>query len=275
MLLLSEIWIYPIKSLGGISLQKSDVQHRGLAYDRRWMLVDEQGVFLSQRTDPKLALFATAIIDSFLYVSHPDAANGSIEIALEQKFDAEAEVVGAKVWEDHVSSFEVSKKVSDWFSQIMNKKVRLVFMPDSSERKVDSRYAVSPNDINSFSDGFPFLLVGQSSLDDLNNRLKAPVSIKRFRPNFVFTGGLPAEEETWRRFTIGAVAFYGTNPCVRCVLVTVDPELGQLAGKEPLLTLSKYKRLGNSVTFGQNVIADHQGTIAVGDTVTVESYLGN
>ncbi|WP_026707624.1 MOSC domain-containing protein [Flavobacterium frigidarium] len=271
MLQLSEIWIYPIKSLGGISLDAATVLHRGLEHDRRWMLVDEEGVFLSQRTTPKLALFNTAINGDYLQITHKLHEGEMVEIPLFPKFDLDDEKLTAVVWEDSIESYEVDTTVSEWFSVILNRKVRLVYMPEDSARKVDPKFALTANDITSFSDGYPYLIIGQLSLDDLNARMPSPITIKRFRPNFVFTGGTAYQEETFKHFKIGSVSFFGTNACERCVLTTVDPEKGVILGKEPLFTLSKYKRSGKNVIFGQNVIAKELGNILVGDIITLFS----
>ncbi|WP_367755253.1 MOSC domain-containing protein [Flavobacterium sp. WC2430] len=269
MLQLSEIWIYPVKSLGGIPLQESNVTHRGLEHDRRWMLVDEEGIFLSQRTTPELALFQTEIEGEFLIITHKENITNKIKVPITPALQEGRENIKTVLWEDAIDAYEVDKKLSDWFSKILKCSVRLVYMPDESHRKVDPDYAITANDINSFSDGFPFLIIGQSSLDDLNSRLKEAVPMKRFRPNFVFTGGQEYEEETWSKFTIGNFPFYGVKPCGRCVMVTVDPEKGIVAGKEPLLTLSKYKRVGNNVIFGQNLIAQQEGSVHVGAIIEV------
>ncbi|MCG9791460.1 MOSC domain-containing protein [Flavobacterium algicola] len=268
MLLLSEIWIYPVKSLGGISLNASVVLDRGLEHDRRWMLVDEEGVFLSQRTTPQLALFSTDISDGFLKISHKSTEKEFVKVPLFPKFDSDDSKLTAVVWDDSIASYEVDKEVSEWFSAILKRKVRLVYMPEDSNRSVDPKYALTTNDVTSFSDGFPYLIIGQSSLDDLNARMAAPITIKRFRPNFVFTGGVAYQEETFKHFKIGSVSFYGTNACERCVLTNVDPERGVIAGKEPLFTLSKYKRSGKNVIFGQNVIAVDRGNIKLGDLLS-------
>ena len=273
MLELSEIWIYPIKSLGGISLQQSNVTHRGLEHDRRWMLVDDDGVFLSQRTTPELALFQTEIEGDFLIISHKENPNNKIKAPLNPALQEDRENIKTVLWEDSIDAYEVDEKISDWFSVILKCSVRLVYMPNESHRKVDPDYAITSADISSFSDGFPFLIIGQSSLNDLNSRLKESVPMKRFRPNFVFTGGAAYEEEIWSEFTIGNFPFYGVKPCGRCVMVTVDPEKGIVGGKEPLLTLSKYKRVGNNVIFGQNLIAQQEGSIAVGAVVEVSEKL--
>lgn len=263
---LSEIWIYPVKSLAGIRLEKAKVTQRGLEFDRRWMLVDENGVFISQRKHPELALFHPEIEAGFLRISHADSAKGSVHFSLSQKSESVV-TEEVMVWEDSVMAVEVDQQISGWFSEILGFSVRLVYMPEESLRKVDPDYAVTFDDITSFSDGFPFLLIGQASLNDLNSRLENPVPIRRFRPNFVFTGGEAYEEESWREFTIGSIAFYGVKPCGRCVMTTVNPDLGTFEGKEPLYTLSQYRKVGNKVLFGQNVIAKHEGSLSVGDVI--------
>ncbi|NRS87337.1 hypothetical protein HNQ02_000237 [Flavobacterium sp. 7E] len=269
MLQLSEIWIYPVKSLSGISLKQSNVTHRGLEHDRRWMLVDEQGVFISQRENPELALFKTEILDGSLVISYKEDLFDIIKVPLEYSPKVVKGNLETVIWEDTVDAYEVGDEFSAWFSKILKRVVRLVYMPEDSNRKVDPDYAVTTGDITSFSDGFPFLIIGQSSLDDLNSRLKETVSMKRFRPNFVFNGGKAYEEETWRNFTIGNLSFYGVKPCGRCVVVTIDPKKGILAGKEPLRTLSKYKNVGNSVIFGQNLIVQQEGSVAISDVLTI------
>lgn len=269
---LSEIWIYPVKSLGGIALQQSKVTDRGLEHDRRWLLVDENGCFITQREYPKLALFQPEIADNLLKISHK-VVEESIAVSLYPSFSETTTRIKVTVWEDVVEAYEMSPEVSEWFSIILGFAVRLVYMPDESLRKVDPDYAVSPENVTSFSDGFPFLIIGQASLDDLNSRMAKVVSIRRFRPNFVFSGGKAYEEETWREFTIGTLSFYGVKPSGRCVMITVDPESGIISGKDPLLTLAKYKNVGNKVIFGQNVIAQQQGSVVVNDVVRVQKRI--
>jgi uncharacterized protein YcbX len=123
----------------------------------------------------------------------------------------------------------------------------------------------------SFADGYPVLVIGQSSLDDLNTRLSEPVSMIRFRPNLVFEGGLPYDEDQWYEFTVGNLTFYGVKPCARCILTTVDPEKGEIAGKEPIRTLSTYRKRNNKIFFGQNLMTNQTGTIKIGDEISVLS----
>lgn len=269
MLQLSEIWIYPIKSLGGISLNQSKVTQRGLENDRRWMLVDEKGLFLTQREHPELALFQPEIDSDFLKITHKGEQSETLKVNVTTDYSKQKSKVRVQIWEDEVEAYEVSAEANIWFSERLGFAAKLVYMPEESHRKVDPDYAVSADNETAFSDGFPFLLIGQSSLDDLNSRLENPVPMRRFRPNFVFSKGVAYEEESWKEFTIGELPFYGVKPCGRCIMTTVNPESGSFAGKEPLYTLSKYRKVGKKVLFGQNIITQQEGDIAVGDLVTV------
>jgi uncharacterized protein YcbX len=270
MLQLSEIWVYPVKSLGGIQLQESKVTDRGLELDRRWLLVDDSGRFLTQREYPELALFKPEIVGEFLKITHSVLLEW-IQIPLRPVF-LDVDKIKVTVWDDTIDAFEVSATINDWFTKLLGFSTRLVYMPEESERKLDPNYAITGAENNSFSDAYPFLIIGQSSLDDLNSRLEIPVQVNRFRPNFVFTNGDAFEEDTWREFSIGDVSFVGVKPCDRCVMTTVDQEKGIVSGKDPLKTLAKYRNFGNKVLFGQNVIGLGLGNVSVGDGVSVLSF---
>lgn len=268
---LSEIWVYPVKSLGGISLKEARVTDRGLELDRRWLLVDDNGRFLSQREHPELALFSPEIAGDCLRITHKELQD-SIDIPLRPIVLDATSKLEVTVWDDTIDAFEVSPDATDWFSKLIGFSVRLVYMPDESERKVDPDYAITGDEITSFSDAYPFLIIGQSSLDDLNGRLEVKVPMNRFRPNFVFTNGEAFEEETWREFKIGNIPFVGVKPCARCVMTTIDQEKGVISGKDPLKTLSQYRNFGNKVLFGENLIGLGMGTVAVGDLIRVLTF---
>lgn len=270
MLKLSEIWVYPVKSLGGIQLQESKVTDRGLELDRRWLLVDDEGRFLSQREYPELALFKPEIVDEFLRITHRVHLE-SIDIPLRPLFMDENAKINVTVWDDTIDAFEVSSVFSKWFAKLLGFSIRLVYMPEESERKLDPKYAITGEEINSFSDAYPFLIIGQSSLDDLNGRLETKVPMNRFRPNFVFINGEAFEEDTWKEFKIGNVSFIGVKPCDRCIMTTVDQEKGVISGKDPLKTLAQYRNFGNKVLFGQNVIGLGLGNVRVSDEIQVLS----
>lgn len=258
---LSEIWIYPIKSLGGIRLTSAKVMEKGLEHDRRWMLIDDRNQFMTQRVHHIMALFKQSITDSAITVHFKDQ---SLKIPFAHSHYEEP--IASKVWNDEVIVYEVSDVFSAWFSLHLGISCRLVVFPETNPRPVDPRYKVNDEHVG-LADAYPFLIIGQSSLDDLNSRLAEAVPMNRFRPNLVFTGGQPYEEESWRDFKVGANQFVGVKPCARCVLTTVNQDTA-LKGKEPLLTLSKYRRVGEKVIFGQNVVAINHNVIHIGDEIS-------
>ena len=162
----------------------------------------------------------------------------------------------------------MDKNADEWFSRMLSLPCRLVYMPESSQRKVDPNYA--HGEITSFSDGYPLLLIGQASLDDLNNRLAQKITMERFRLNIVFTGGAPYEEDEMAAFNIAGITFYGVKPCARCVIPTIDLSTGE-KGKEPLKTLSGYRQRNNKIYFGQNLLFRNAGPahISLGDAITL------
>lgn len=261
---LSEIWIYPVKSLGGIPMKEAVVLDKGLTFDRRWMLVDEHNRFLTQREYPQMALFQISLHDQQLHILHRKNS-AVIEFPAFATTGAEHK---ATIWNDEVTTLEPLPEISAWFTKELNMNCRLVHFPEPNPRPVDADYATNHEHV-SLADAYPFLIIGQASLDDLNKRLPSPVPMKRFRPNFVFTGGKPYEEDQWRDFSIGEVNFTGVKNCARCVLTTVDPETG-IKGKEPLATLSNYRNKGNKILFGQNAVARSTGTVRVNDLLTVQ-----
>jgi uncharacterized protein YcbX len=258
----SEIWIYPVKSLGGIRLSSCKVMEKGLLYDRRFMLIDEEGKFMTQRVYPKMALFKLSIEDTQLTIRHQQE---SIALPIVPPISEPAQSV--QIWDDRVHANEVSPIYSQWFSDLLGMKCRLVFFPEENERPVDATYKVNDEHV-SLADAYPFLIIGQASLDDLNTRLQEPVPMNRFRPNFVFTGGDPFEEDDWRNFIIGSNGFTAVKPCARCILTTVNQDTA-VRGAEPLKTLASYRTKNNKVYFGQNLVATHHLQIQVGDKISV------
>jgi uncharacterized protein YcbX len=260
---LSEIFIYPIKSLGGISVKEAEVTDRGLKFDRRWMLVDFNGKFLTQRTHPQMALIKVDLSKDTLFfrnIKNTDQFSVGITETTGKKIDS-------VVWDDKVELMQANTIADEWFSQALNIKCKLVFMPDETRRSVDNNYAKN-REITSLSDGYPFLIIGQASLDDLNSKLQEKIPMNRFRPNFVFTGGTPFEEDEMKKFAINDLNFYGVKPCGRCVVTTIDQNTAQKS-EEPLRTLSSYRTVGNKVNFGMNLLHEGSGKIRVGDEITV------
>ncbi|MFD1140517.1 MOSC domain-containing protein [Larkinella insperata] len=262
---LKEIWIYPIKSLGGISLTEAAVEQKGFQYDRRWMLVEPNGTFLTQRENTVMALVNVELTDHSLRVYHRHRPDDVLEIALGQ---TSGEALTAYVWgKQAVDSLVVSPQADEWFSRLLGFPCRLVYMPENSLRPVDPDYA-EPEDVVSFADGFPYLVISTDSLDELNRRAGETLEMIRFRPNLVVSGTNPHEEESWYHFQIGDLTFYGVKPCARCVLTTINPETAE-KGKEPLKTLATYRRLDKKILFGQNALAETTGMLRVGQSVTV------
>lgn len=271
-MILSEINIYPIKSLRGISLQTAEIEDRGLRNDRRWMLVDENDSFVTQRVLPKMALIDVAIDAHGLTVSCDGFGSQTIDLEPEGAVSRSVTVFSSTVPGEFYAD-----AINEWFSDVLGTRLRLVRMPASSRREVSEKYRLRNSDIVSFADGYPFLLIGEASLTDLNTQLAEPVEMKRFRPNFVVKGSEPYEEDRWKQFRIGANTFFGVKLKGRCVVTTIDPATGTVAGKDPLLTLSKYR--GGMLDgkrgafFGQNLIAEAAaGTVSVGDSIEVDIY---
>jgi uncharacterized protein YcbX len=262
--ILSEINIYPVKSLSGISLQASEVNSRGLKHDRRWMVIDEEEKFVTQRTHPQLALIKTKIKENKLILGHKTKEISPLVIPINLML-VESTIV--KVWEDFVEARFVGKYADEWLSEVLGIKCKLVFMPDETERYVNRNYAFK-NEIVSFADAFPFMLIGQASLNDLNKRLKEKLPMNRFRPNLVFEGGQVYEEDDWKKIRIGEIIFDVVKPCSRCVTINVNQDNAE-KGEEPLKTLAKYRSEGNKIYFGQNLLHENNGTLKIGDAVEI------
>lgn len=256
MLTVSELFIYPIKSLGGISVSSAKVTDRGFEYDRRWMLVDLNNRFITQRELPTMALLQVELTPEGLKIFHKKNINAQITIPF---IPETKEEVTVEIFEESCKAIFVSNIADKWFSQMLSVNCRLVYMPDSSSRLVDEKYA-NNNEINSFSDGYPFLILGQSSLDDLNKRLTHTLPVNRFRPNIVFTGAAPYEEDTMEEFAINNIIFYGVKLCARCTIPTVNQDNASKS-KEPLNTLAIFRQKNNKIYFGQNLLAKGFGSI--------------
>lgn len=264
MLRVSELNIYPIKSTRRIALDASEVVAAGLPWDRRWMLVDGDGRFITARQNPRLALVETSFEGDHLRVSAAGFETLSLALAA-----AGGERINVTVWRDSLSAPRVSAQADAWFSRYLGFDCALVRMNDDMVRPVNPDYGRAGDRV-SFADGFPLLVIGEASLADLNTRLARPVSMRRFRPNLVVAGGEAYAEDRWRRIRVGEVEFEGVKPCSRCVFTTIDPDTGEKDPElEPLRTLGTYRRRDNAVFFGRNLIPRRTGTLRVGDPVEV------
>ena len=261
--ILSEIIIYPVKSLAGISVTQWPVTKTGLLYDRKWMLVDGEGQFLSQRKLPRMALIKTALTDEHLILS----ADGmdDLQIPLNQ---TDGEIIRSTVWENTDNALHVSKTADQWLNQFLNTECYLVYQSDEAIRPVDPDYGIATDSV-AFSDGFPFLVVSENSLVALNQAMQLNLTMARFRPNLVISGCEGYAEDYWREITIGSIDFRLPKPCSRCSVPTIDPETAE-TGKEPLRTLNLTRKWQNKVYFGQNAIHNQTGILTVGDNVLVK-----
>lgn len=260
MLQLSQINVYPVKSLDGYAAIEAIVEQRGLQHDRRWMITDLQGKFMSQRSNGRMALLRAFIDHDRLVIQEKQHPSNAVSVPLVTEPEA---LVSVEVWNDRMHACKVPGEVHAWLSDFLQEPCQLVTMPNTTERRVDEKYNRG-NDLVSFADGYPFLIAGEASMQDLNDKIWAnasdafaPLSIRRFRANFIFNGGTPYQEDGFTKFRIGDVAFLGIKPCARCVLITRDPDTG-IKGKEPLATLSSYRQKENKVLFGKNIVWNYE-----------------
>ena len=232
---LSEINIYPIKSTRRISLPQARIEPRGIEWDRRWMLVDSDDKFITARQFPRLAMVATGFNADHLWVSAPGLP--TLEIPLADSGPGDQLV---DIWRDRCPVSEVSSQASAWFSDWLGTQCRLMRLSDQDQRAVDPAYG-QPGDQVSLADGYPLLVIGEASLQELNRRLQTPVSMKRFRPNLVISTDEPFIEDSWRQIRVGELEFDLIKACSRCVFTTVDPDSGEKDPRlEPLRTLAAF-----------------------------------
>ena len=239
-----------------------------MQFDRRWMLVDENNEFLTHREFPKMARVEVRVGENGLRVSQ----NGS---GLEIPFlPNSAETARVKIWSARCAAKVYENSINEWFSDVLQTRCRLALMPEETKRKVNYFYAVWKDDHVSFADAYPFLLIGENSLADLNSRLSEDLPMNRFRPNFVVKDYEPFAEDGWKKIKIGASVFHIVKPCARCVMTTIEQTTGEKDGKEPLKTLSGFRipkrSVKKKILFGQNLIAENAGDVLrVGDSVEV------
>lgn len=269
-LTLSELYIYPIKSAAGIALSEASLTARGLQYDRRWMVVDGQGKFLTQRRFPRMALIGVSIAEQ-LNLSAPGMPDLSVPLVADS-----AERIMVEVWGDRCTAIPVGNESKAWFTQFLGMECQLVYMPDDALRPTDHG-KLGENKLVSFADAYPYLLISERSLIGLNHKLaaakKPAVSMSRFRPNFVVKGAeLPHIEDSWQQITIGSATFDLPKLCDRCAIPNVDPMTGD-RGKEPTQTLATYRYWDKGIWFGQNCVqnqpSEEGGTLQIGDAVEV------
>ncbi|MEO8902170.1 MAG: MOSC N-terminal beta barrel domain-containing protein [Polyangiaceae bacterium] len=255
----SALYVYPIKACRGIRVSEWRVAARGFEADRRWMIVDMTGNFVTQREIAELSQVQTSLLGDSLRISTP----GFSPLDLPRGYDSGPSRT-VKVWNDQVVA-AAHPEGSAWFSQFLGAHHELVYMPDAQLRHVNPERARA-DDVVSFADGYPFLLISEASLTDLNRRLEEPVTMDRFRPNIVVTGTEPFAEDEYKRVRLGEISFRGVKRCDRCVVTTINPLTGE-RGREPLRTLASYRLQDQKVWFGMNLIHDGTGVLRVGDAV--------
>ncbi len=258
--LLSDIYIYPVKSLTGFRADQWPVDRNGLQHDRQWMLIDENNNFLSQRKLPRMALINTAIRNQQLILS-TDHSDISLPLV------SSGESVHVTVWHDQCRAETIGKDVDEWLSDFLHRPCRLVVMPDDSIRQVDQKYA-HPQDQTAFSDGFPFLITSDASLQALNQHMPEPVDIQRFRPNLVISDCEPYAEDHWRQIAINTIRFRLPKPCSRCAVPGVNPHTAERE-KAPLTALNNTRKWEKQVYFGQNALHDRSGSLRCGNPVSI------
>lgn len=275
-----ELFRYPVKAATGEPLEEAPIAARGIARDRRWMVVEPDGTFLTQRSLPRLALLEPELSSGRLSLSFADPkadrldekrdgdrAKHTIDIPSPPETSEQMEV---EIWGDRVSALRAGSAADGWLSERLGLECRLVYMPDSSRRALETDSTGSGAEIVSFVDGYPFLLIGRASLRALNERLETPLPMDRFRPNIVVEGTEPFAEDEWEQIRIGGVSFRVAAECTRCAVTTVDQQTGE-RGKEPLRTLADFRRTDDGeVVFGQYLVHESTGSIRRGDEVVVE-----
>jgi uncharacterized protein len=259
--------IYPVKSCGGIALTTAQLTSTGFAHDRQWLIVQPNGRFVTQREQPRLALIRPTLHASSLTLQAPE--QGPLEIGLTH----DGEATRVQCWKDECAAIDAGDDAARWLERYLGQPHRLVRFDPAFRRRTDPSWTGDIEAHSQFSDGFPWLLISQASLQDLNSRLDAPLPMTRFRPNIVVDGLKAFEEDSIEELTLGSVALRPVKPCTRCAITTTDQLSGQRVGDEPLRTLRTYRfdRQLKGVTFGQNVIL-RRGVgdwLRVGDAMTL------
>lgn len=251
---------YPVKGMRGNTICCSTVNKRGLSMDRRWMLADSDGNFISQRQYPELSQFLPEFHEQLKVKHIPSGKELAIEV---NEFIDSARV---QVWGTHFTAHSTQNEINKWFSDILGNELTLVYMADEDTRNIAPPY---DDEIVSFADGYPILLTSEASLADLNRRLDTPVPMNRFRANIVIDGDNAFKEDSWYGLKIGSVNFRNAKPSARCKVINIDQEAGTIH-KEPLRTLSTFRKKDNKVFFGTNLIPLNSGIIHEGDEVVIQ-----
>jgi len=266
--------VYPVKGLKGIDLAEASATERGLEHDRRWMVVDAQGEFFTQRSHPKMATVWTDLLPGALELSAPDA--GSIQVPLAPP---PAPSMRVRVWNSVVDAVPASREADAFLSDYLETPCRMVYMPDSTRRASNPDYSGGRERLVGFADGYAYLIASTSSLADLNRRLAErghpALPMNRFRPNVVVSGAPAYAEDGWGEISVGDAVLGAAKPCGRCEVTTTDQSTGEVRGPEPLATLATYRNSDEfGIMFGLNLVTLRPGTIRVGNALSASSRDG-
>jgi hypothetical protein len=254
----TQLWIYPIKSLGGVALERARVTAKGLAGDRRWMLINPKGQFVSQRQLPQLSLIKPQLTADGIRLTHLERDS---ELEIPYHSTPSAERLTANIWHCRVSVMDEGDRIGRWITEAAQSPypLRLVRMADGYLREVDqsSKLGVGASPvITEFADGFPFLITNEQSLNQLNRYLQQPIPMDRFRPNIVVAGPEAFAEHNIQALKNSQLEFALKYPCERCIVTTIDQKTGvKHPGQEPLTTLRRLNPMPNAVNaaaFGEN-----------------------
>ncbi len=265
----TQLFIYPVKSLRGFAVPAADVDALGFVGDRRFLVVDTNNQFLTQRTLPRMALIETALTARDLVLRAPHGGS----CAVPRRATAPAELLPVRVWKSEgLLAEDCGVEVAAWLSDFLRHPCKLVRIGEKFVRPLVKPGKALPGEVVNFADGYPFMMLSEASLADLNARLDEPLPVNRFRPSFVVDGCDAFAEDTWKRLRIGTVQFRTAGPCARCPITTTN-QLTAERGKEPLRTLAMYRRDTEDptdVNFGQNLIHETKsGTVRVGDALAL------
>ena len=260
--------IYPVKSCRGISLDRATLTPTGFALDRRWMVVDERGKFLTQREAPTMSLIKTQLEGSRLRLSAPGKPD------LEVSDTADGAPLKVQIWGDQCAAIDVGPAASQWLSDFLDRQLRLVRFDSSQKRVCDPTWTGEVEATSLFADGFPLLILSEASLENLNSRLSEPLPMNRFRPNIVLSGLQAHDEDRIRDLHTDTVRLRLVKPCDRCSITTTDQATGQRPSAEPLRTLKSYRWDSKlrGVLFGQNgiVVRGAESTLRVGQDLEID-----
>ncbi|NLG76362.1 MAG: MOSC domain-containing protein [Xanthomonadaceae bacterium] len=259
--------IYPVKSCRGIAVDTATVTPMGFHRDREWLIVDTNYRFITQREEPRLALIVPSLTREALELAAP--GRGPLRVGL----DEEGESVEVVIWKDRCAAFDLGTAASAWLSEHLGKPVRLVRF-DRRRKRVSSReWTGDIEALTRFADAFPWLVISQASLDDLNARLPEALPMNRFRPNIVLGDVSPYAEDRAHELQAGNVVLRIVKPCTRCAIPTTDQETAERKSDQPLRALKAYRfdRKLKGVLFGQNaiLIAGSGETLQVGQKMQV------